>query len=183
MSFDPKHAQALAAEFAFPRIAGTAGERRAADLIERHLRAAGLDVDRGAIPSPNRTWDIAARLFGFGIVAGGLVLFLLELGFRGRSLVVRIGLAALAALIGAVAPIAADAIRRIGQPGPPPWDDRPEFVAGTRPGHPEPPVRVVFLTRLETRLPSRFVAWRAAAWIAAWIVGEAALSRRWRMVH
>jgi hypothetical protein len=144
MKFDAERAMALVRQFDFPRQAGTEGERRAADLIAGEFERAGLSVERRAISSPSL--PSALWLAGLGLWSW----FVIGRVLAGWSPDVRTG--AVVVVIGSL--IVAFWIRgrseRVSS-------SPSENVIGTRPLDASPPVRVLFLTHLDTPPPGPVV--------------------------
>ena len=146
MRFETPRSMALAEEFAFPRRAGTDGERRAADLVAGEFEKAGLRVERRAIECSSADPDTFLVLVSLcGLWA--------HHAFRGWPFPARVVLAAaavglpLAALMGQV--LAGRATRL-----------RSSNVLGEPPADAEAPVRVVLLTRLDAPPPRRALVMR-----------------------
>jgi len=197
MRFDAERALAEAAEYAFPRLMRSAGERRAADLLVAKLTAAGFTADRRDAAPP--------KVPGLMILAGLVAWLWLAIGRAlpessplGRVELIAVGMAL---LISAILRLA-DRVRRQG------LDGRPQHVLAARPGSADAnaeadadadaPARVVFVTRLYTInapgvqrlhwavlilalvLGTLLLTPRAAGWIRAnrW-AGPALLAAHW----
>ena len=167
MRFDTARAQDWAARFAFPRTAGTEGERQAAAIVAEGLSRFGLEVDRVAVPG-SRLPGLAEPWLGWvglGVGASALVLAT-HLGAA--------WLPRLAAAVGALFWLrltTVEGFRWLGRA--PAGRVASTNVVARRAVEPSPTLRVVFLTSLDTFEPDRAIvpAWLATPWIALILAG------------
>lgn len=168
----------VVAELAFPRFAGTAGERRAADLVAARFAAAGLEVAREDFRA-SRTALPRFRHVVQGGLAGGTALFA-GLLVAGASVAWLAGAATIAwALV-------AGKWRRSIEPA----FDTGTLVAsanvvGRRASRATPaPPRLVFLAHLDTKSTRVPTFWTAAisiaalGWLAAATIASAVMESR-----
>jgi acetylornithine deacetylase/succinyl-diaminopimelate desuccinylase-like protein len=154
---------------AFPRFAGTDGERRAADLVAERLSACGLAVSREPIRVGRRAIRVYQRtLFG----AGAALVALAGLGAARDPRLGVLGALALAALLARSARWTPRIERLFDAP---PWIESQNVVA-RRPA-PQASVSIVLLAHLDSkssRLPTFFtvasllVALGVTAALGAW---------------
>ena len=66
LKFDAQRVLEDAGRFAFPRMAGTEGERRAVDLVADALKDTGWSVEQSRTPTPPRFYGVSCHLLASG---------------------------------------------------------------------------------------------------------------------
>lgn len=166
MKFDTARAHEWIEAFDFPRAAGSDGERRAAAVVAAGLARAGLEVELRSVHGSRWPSRVGPWLgwVGVGLWATALAIA----ARRGATWPIRLSIA-----IGALLWLRLTVIGafRLGYAWPP--RVATTNVVAWRDVEPSPPVRVVFLTTLDTFDPGRSIVptWLATPLIATVLSG------------
>jgi hypothetical protein len=150
MRFDASQALGWAETFAFPRRAGTEGERRAAEIVAEELARVGLRIERVAVQGARLPAWAEAWLGWVGVAGWATALALAtRLGASWPSRLVLAFVGVLWLFLNAV-----EGFRRVVA-----WPRRlaATNVVAWRDDAPEAPVRVVFQTPIDTFDPGRAI--------------------------
>jgi hypothetical protein len=167
MRFDTARAIEWAGRFAFPREAGTDGERRAAEVVAGELGRLGLQVDQVAVQG-SRLPALAEPWLGWvGLAAWSTALALAT--YKGAAWPLRLALA-----IGASAWLYLTAVGSLRLAWAWPRRVATTNVVAWRMVEPSPQVRVVFHTTLDAFDPGRSLVppWLATNVIALLLAGQ-----------